>query len=426
MTKRWNLDRVMRFLRNMVLASVAIVLVYYLRGVLFPFFAAFLIAYIVDPLVNWLQKKVKHRIIAVIIVLLIAGLVIGGALRLFIPMVVNEIQNLGILIAKMFNDSEWSSRIAHLMPGGLFETIHSLISWDQLAVAMQRLDFWSEVQNIAGKVLPGAWGVLSYTGTIVLWFSGAAVIFMYLVFIMLDMPKLRRGLFSLLPDKYADGAVSFVKETDVFMGTYVWQIPGSGKDYPINPGESFVIAASGIDHSKTATTVDLSTAEFETICDKYKEKGGQPDANALNMTLRCTIKETGLGNQLGKFTDGAWVIFYPSQPLRKDGEYLESNHANNYGQEVLKSDVLDAIDLLKTENPDDKRLPIALDAGWIKCKTTGGNQSVVRKVAETLPDGRIVLQDTNNTTDDFTVNDTPQIRRYGVKRPAWSTWNTAQ
>ncbi len=220
MTKRWNLDRVMRFLRNMVLASVAIVLVYYLRGVLFPFFAAFLIAYIVDPLVNWLQKKVKHRIIAVIIVLLIAGLVIGGALRLFIPMVVNEIQNLGILIAKMFNDSEWSSRIAHLMPGGLFETIHSLISWDQLAVAMQRLDFWSEVQNIAGKVLPGAWGVLSYTGTIVLWFSGAAVIFMYLVFIMLDMPKLRRGLFSLLPDKYADGAVSFVKETDVFMGTY--------------------------------------------------------------------------------------------------------------------------------------------------------------------------------------------------------------
>ena len=210
-----------------------------------------------------------------------------------------------------------------------------------------------------------------------------------------------------LGDPLSDKVYDFSDKLDdvekyIFIGTYVF------------------------DHSKTAATVDLSTAEFETICDKYKEKGGQPDANALNMTLRCTIKETGLGNQLGKFTDGAWVIFYPSQPLRKDGEYLESNHANNYGQEVLKSDVLDAIDLLKTENPDDKRLPIALDAGWIKCKTTGGNQSVVRKVAETLPDGRIVLQDTNNTTDDFTVNDTPQIRRYGVKRPAWSTWNTAQ
>ena len=220
MTRYWSLDRVMRFLKFLVLFTVGILLVYYLRGVLFPFFAAFLMAYIVNPVVNWLETKVKHRVIAVIIVILVAGLVIGGALRLFIPMVINEIQNLGILIAKMFNDSEWSSRIAHLMPGGLFDTIHSLISWDQLAVAMQRLDFWSEVQNIAGKVLPGAWGVLSYTGTIVLWFSGAAVIFMYLVFIMLDMPKLRRGVLTLIPEKFKVRASSFARETDQFMGTY--------------------------------------------------------------------------------------------------------------------------------------------------------------------------------------------------------------
>ena len=220
MTRYWSLDRVMRFLKFLVLFTVGILLVYYLRGVLFPFFAAFLMAYIVNPIVNWLETKVKYRVVAVIIVLLVAGLIIGGALRLFIPMVITEIQNLGMLIAKMFNDSEWSSRIASLMPGGLFETIHSLVSWDQLAVAMQRLDFWSEVQNIAGKVLPGAWGVLSYTGTIVLWFSGAAVIFMYLVFIMLDMPKLRRGLLTLIPEKFKVRASSFARETDQFMGTY--------------------------------------------------------------------------------------------------------------------------------------------------------------------------------------------------------------
>ncbi|MBP5381773.1 MAG: DUF4876 domain-containing protein [Bacteroidales bacterium] len=212
----------------------------------------------------------------------------------------------------------------------------------------------------------------------------------------------------------------------VFMGTYVWQIPGSGTDYPIAPGESFVIAASAIDHSQTAETLDLSTAEFETICDRYKERGGQPDANAVNMTLVCTIKESGLGNQLGKFTDGAWALFYPSVPLRKDGEYLESNHANNYGLEVLKTDVLDAIDLLKSENPDDKRLESDLDAGWIKCSTTGGNESVVRKISGRRENGSIILQDTNKTTEDFTVSDSPQIRRDGTGRPSWSNWTTAQ
>ncbi len=220
MIKHWNLDKVMHFLKILVLFTVGMLLIYYLRGVLFPFFAAFLIAYIVDPIVNRLQKKVKHRIIAVVIVLLVAGLAIAGALRLFIPLVIGEVQNLGVLIAKVFNDSEWAARIEKLMPGGLYETIQSLISWEQLSASMQHLDFWREVQNIAGKVLPGAWGVLSYTGTIVLWFSGAAVIFMYLVFIMLDMPKLRRGLYSLVPERFQDNAISFAKETDRFMGTY--------------------------------------------------------------------------------------------------------------------------------------------------------------------------------------------------------------
>jgi predicted PurR-regulated permease PerM len=220
MIKHWNLDKVMHFLKILVLFTVGMLLIYYLRGVLFPFFAAFLIAYIVDPIVNRLQKKVKHRIIAVVIVLLVAGLAIAGALRLFIPLVIGEVQNLGVLIAKVFNDSEWAARIEKLMPGGLYETIQSLISWEQLSASMQHLDFWREVQNIAGKVLPGAWGVLSYTGTIVLWFSGAAVIFMYLVFIMLDMPKLRRGLYSLVPERFQDNAISFARETDRFMGTY--------------------------------------------------------------------------------------------------------------------------------------------------------------------------------------------------------------
>jgi predicted PurR-regulated permease PerM len=220
MIKHWNLDKVMHFLKILVLFTVGMLLIYYLRGVLFPFFAAFLIAYIVDPIVNRLQKKVKHRIIAVVIVLLVAGLAIAGALRLFIPLVIGEVQNLGVLIAKVFNDSEWAARIEKLMPGGLYETIQSLISWEQLSASMQHLDFWREVQNIACKVLPGAWGVLSYTGTIVLWFSGAAVIFMYLVFIMLDMPKLRRGLYSLVPERFQDNAISFARETDRFMGTY--------------------------------------------------------------------------------------------------------------------------------------------------------------------------------------------------------------
>lgn len=220
MYRRWTLDRVMHFILISLGIVIALLLVDYLQGVLFPFFAAFLLAYIADPLVNKLQVKVKHRIIAVLIVLISAILIVAGALRIFIPMVVNEVRNLGVLISKMFNDSDWSARIANLMPGDLYETVRGMVSWEQLGAAMQSLDFWNEVQTIASKVLPGAWGVLSYTSTIVLWFSGAAIIFMYLVFIMLDMPKLRRGVLSLIPKRFKKEASSFAAETDKFMGTY--------------------------------------------------------------------------------------------------------------------------------------------------------------------------------------------------------------
>ena len=220
MYRRWTLDRVMHFVL-LVLGTVVILwLVNYLRGVLFPFFAAFLLSYIVDPLVTRLTVKVKHRIVAVLIVLASAILIAGVGLRIFVPMVVGEVRNLGVLISKMFNDSEWSARIANLMPGDLYQTIRGMISWEQLASAMQSLDFWNEVQNVASKVLPGAWGVLSYTGSVFLWFSGAAVIFMYLVFIMLDMPKLRKGVLNVVPLRLQKEASSFAHETDRFMGTY--------------------------------------------------------------------------------------------------------------------------------------------------------------------------------------------------------------
>ena len=220
MSRYWNLDRVMRFVLTTLGVLVALGLVYYLRGVLFPFIAAFLIAYIVDPIVNKLQKLVKKRVIAVIIVLLAFALILFGVGKIFIPQIVREVQTLGTLIARMFTDSEWSSRLNEFLPANLWETVREMISWDKLAAAMQHMDFWSEVQSIASKVLPGAWGVLSYTGTVAVWFSSAAIIFMYLVFIMLDMHKIRLGVLNAFPHRLRRQASLFAADTDKFMGNY--------------------------------------------------------------------------------------------------------------------------------------------------------------------------------------------------------------
>ena len=221
MIKRaWTIDRVMRFLFMATGLGILLWILNYLSAVLVPFFAAFLVAYIFDPLVCKIQNKVEYRIVAVVIVLSMMILVVGGALWIFIPMVVEEVRHLGVLIQKLFSDSTWMERLSAFVPKDLWREFMSLVSWDKVADAMQSLDFWNAAQSVAGKILPSAWGVLTKTSSLVMWLSGVGLIFMYLVFIMLDMPKLRQGVKNLFPKRYKDDASEFAQEMDRFMGNY--------------------------------------------------------------------------------------------------------------------------------------------------------------------------------------------------------------
>lgn len=212
----------------------------------------------------------------------------------------------------------------------------------------------------------------------------------------------------------------------IFFREPVWQLPGDGDDYPIAPGESFIIAQYATNHTsedKNPNSIDLSTSEFEAYIDDFKNQ--QTDCNAINMKLVCHAKGGKLKQWLTPVFGSAMVLFYPSVPI-KDTDYIESsNAANNTAREVLKSDVLDAVDCVKNDTAD-KRLDVALDAGKIWCEGAYSKQSIVRKEASKKEDGRIIYQDTNNSSEDFLVSKNPEIRSNGAKRPSWSTWTTAQ
>ena len=199
MQRNWTLDRVMRYVLIAAAVAVSLVVLNYLSGVLFPFFAAFLIAYIMDPLVC---------------------VIIGGCMYFFVPKVVHEVQYLGTLISRIFTDSTWSDRIMTFLPADTWASVKAMISWNSIAEAMESLDVWSVVQTVSDRILPGAWDVLSKTSTIIMGVSSAAVVFMYLVFIMLDMHKIRKGIRRLIPRRYRREAGEFASSTDKFMGTY--------------------------------------------------------------------------------------------------------------------------------------------------------------------------------------------------------------
>ena len=220
----------------------------------------------------------------------------------------------------------------------------------------------------------------------------------------------------------------------------VWQIPGEGTTYPVAPGESIVIAQWGTNHKAENLTnggspVDLSGAEFEAI-ESSSVVGGITitDGPAINMIKAVNTKgNDGLPQWLTSLSGSRYIIFSPSESLRQS-DYLvatndESSGGNSIALEIPISEIIDAVQAVSGQaDMNNLGLPPVLDAGAIWC--TDGQmftgQSISRKILRTESDGRVVYQDTNNTTEDFEVNDTPQIRRNGAGVPSWNTWYTAE
>ena len=105
-----------------------------------------------------------------------------------------------------------------------------------------------------------------------------------------------------LSNNYASWDWSTIYEYDipnpekyVFVKT-VWQIPGTGNQYPIKPGESIVIAQWGTDHTAetlgTSNSINLSGADFEAILGESTLWNGTviTDNKAINMDR---VIETG-------------------------------------------------------------------------------------------------------------------------------------
>jgi len=202
----------------------------------------------------------------------------------------------------------------------------------------------------------------------------------------------------------------------------ILMIPGTGKQYPVQPGNSIIIAQNAQNHKgaytgtdgKTITvknpelTIDLSKADFETYY------GDVPGINQLasdsdnpivpNVKVLMTDDRDMILNSNGyeaiaifKIDDAAKLAAFPSP------ETKAVSSATIYYKQLPNNLVIDAVDITHTtaSSRAAKRIPDALDAGFTF--TLGGSyssQSVIRKTSTTAG-GRRILKDTNNSTADF-------------------------
>lgn len=210
------------------------------------------------------------------------------------------------------------------------------------------------------------------------------------------------------PTPYVDDNGELLDRIPVW--SFVAIVPGSGEEHPIQPGKSFVVALSALNHrddpNGNPNSIDLSIADWEL----YVEDGMYVDVPSVpNMLMQRITK----GSAMAFDVRGQVSILFriPTNNLasvfQDPNNYYQAPGSSQNAFMVPKEWVIDGVE---NDRLDDrgvyKRLPDEIDVGYIQHRGSAEKVSIRRKVKEVI-DGRVVYQDTNNSTVDFLTNQDP-------------------
>lgn len=197
----------------------------------------------------------------------------------------------------------------------------------------------------------------------------------------------------------------------------VFRIPAD-KPVMVAPGGTLLLVNSATDHSsQNEYERDLRGADFEAK-DANKKIPNNNDVPSLEL-IYSTYSAISCMN-LGQGGPVAVVIFRTDEDINNWSiVYAQGKTKGNRFLRVPKSAVLDGVDVVKNKSqtgPDinAKRLFEEIDASYTFVSTAAGTigERLVRKTLSVTSDGRKILQDTNNSLNDFVCTDTISPRNY--------------
>lgn len=186
----FTFDRVVRIVGGIILAAVAIWLIDTLRYILLPFCVACLIAYMLEPIVDYNRRLLgtKGRVVACFITLFEVGLILGTAAFFFVPSVIHEVEHLQDLLHHEYRGS------LPFIPENIT---------DMLRQWMRGLDLESVLSSSPlRQLLMSSTSILSETIDFVMHTLEWLLTFIYVVLIMVDYKELMKGFRRLVPVKY--------------------------------------------------------------------------------------------------------------------------------------------------------------------------------------------------------------------------------
>ena len=212
--KTITFDNFIRSVMAVIIIVGIIMLLNRLSGVLLPFFLAWLIAYLLFPLVKFFQYRcrMKFRILGILSTFIVVGAALTGLFWLMIPPMVEEGVRVKDLLVEYVTNDETMSNIPQMIE----DFIHEHVTANDVKALVTQEGFIDSIKQAVPKV----WAIISQSVSILSSVFTLTMVVLYTLFILLDYEKISEGWVDLLPMRYRKFALQLVNDVTQGMNLY--------------------------------------------------------------------------------------------------------------------------------------------------------------------------------------------------------------
>ena len=178
MAKEITFDRFIRWAGIILIVCSILYITNYLSSVLLPFFVAWFFAYLLYPVVKFIENKLHIKVRALSILLAMSAVigVIGVVLWLIIPPMIDQVDKLLEVLTRWLHQTTHTNNLTVLIRDWLQD------NQEQIEHFLRSKDFSDAIKT----TMPKVFSVVGQTANIVISIIASMITLLYMFFILLD------------------------------------------------------------------------------------------------------------------------------------------------------------------------------------------------------------------------------------------------
>ncbi len=213
MSKEITFDKFIRWAGIVTLIIAVLYITNYLSGVLLPFFIAWFFAYLLYPVVKFIEKKlhVKVRTISILLAMGAAIAIVGGVVWLIIPPMIDQFDKLGEVLTRWVHQTTHTNNLTMLIKEWLQDN----------QTTIERFLKSKDFSDALKTTMPKVFSVVSQTATVLMSIVASMITLLYMFFILLDYETLTANWVRIFPKKNRPFWTALMKDVERELNNYI-------------------------------------------------------------------------------------------------------------------------------------------------------------------------------------------------------------